>query len=459
MNFAAALEKFGSRPALILPGEGSISYIRLAEDCDNFAAGLPKGKQLLLVEMSNDYPSIVAYLAGLRRGDAVMLLHAGLNPQLKGQLISAYQPDLVWRKGKNGYQLHRAASDGKTPLHDKLTLLLSTSGSTGSPKCVRLTQENLASNASAIATYLRLDESERAITLLPLHYSYGLSVLNSHLAVGASIVVQRQSVVDKGFWKTLREEKVTSISGVPFIYETLARLRFAGLQLPELRYLTQAGGRLAPALVEEFARLCQKRTWQFYVMYGQTEATARISFLMPEKALMKPDSIGSAIPGGRLWLRGEDGKEVKQAGQPGELVYSGPNVMLGYAARRADLGRGDEAQGILATGDIAQYDADGDLYIVGRKKRFIKLFGQRFGLDEIESQLRIQGVTAACGGRDDCLEIVVEGRHDLERLRRRVADGYRVHSKAIRIASLSVLPKTSSGKIDYATLFAGECNG
>jgi acyl-coenzyme A synthetase/AMP-(fatty) acid ligase len=459
LNFAATLENFGTQSALILPGEGVVSYAQLARDCDNFSADLPPGKQLLLIETRNDYPSILAYLAGLRRGDAVMLLDAELGPQLKDQLLAAYQPELIWRREQDGYRLHAGAHSGNTPLHAELALLLSTSGSTGSPKCVRLTLNNLASNAAAIATYLELTPSERAITLLPLHYTYGLSILNSHLAVGAAIVVQQQGILDKGFWQTMREEQVTSLSGVPFIYETLSKIRFAGMPLPALRYLTQAGGRLTPVLVEEFARLCSQRDWRFYVMYGQTEATARISYLPPDKALRKPGSIGTAIPGGKLLLRDEQGREISGPEQAGEMIYLGANVMLGYAEGRGDLHRGDELHGILETGDIARYDADGDLYLVGRKKRFIKLFGQRFGLDEIECRLRSRGLTAACGGRDDHLEIIVEGEHDLAELRKALAAEYRVHSKAIRVASLAELPKTSSGKIDYANLFAGGGNG
>lgn len=459
MNFAATLEKFGSRPALILPGERVISYAQLARRCDNFATRLPKGKQLLLIETRNDYPTIFAYLTGLRRGDTVMLLDAELAPQLKEKMISAYKPDLTWRREQENYRLNSEISTNKTPLHDELALLLSTSGSTGSPKCVRLSLNNLASNAAAIAKYLALTPSERAITLLPLHYTYGLSILNSHLAVGAAIVVQQQGILDKDFWRTMREEKVTSLSGVPFIYETLAKIRFASMKLPDLRYLTQAGGRLAPALVEEFAQLCDRRDWRFYVMYGQTEATARISYLPPAKALSKPASIGNTIPRGKLILQDEEGKEICQPDQPGEMIYRGPNVMLGYAEGRADLSRGDELNGVLETGDIARYDADGDLYIVGRKKRFIKLFGQRFGLDQIESHLRAQGIIAACGGRDDRLEIVIEGDQDPEELRKAIAGEYRVHSRAIRVSYCPELPKTSSGKIDYATLFPGGSDG
>lgn len=455
MNFATSLEKHGSQTALILPGERTVSYVQLARDCDHFAAEFPKGKQLLLIETRNDYFSILAYLTGLRRGDAVMLLDAALDQKLKEKLIAGYQPDLIWRLEGGDYRLLHQQPADKPPLYADLALLLSTSGSTGSPKSVRLTLKNLASNAAAISEYLELTSSERAITLLPLHYTYGLSVLNSHLAVGAAITIQPWGILEKNFWRIMREEQVTSLSGVPFIYETLSKIHFPRIELPDLRYLTQAGGRLAPNLVEEFAKLSQQRSWQFYVMYGQTEATARISYLPPKKVLIKPNSIGNAIPGGKLLLRDEAGQEIGRPYQPGELIYSGANVMLGYAEGRADLERGDELNGVLATGDIAYYDNEGDLYIVGRKKRFIKLFGQRFGLDEIESRLGTQGLTAACGGRDDCLEIIIEGEHELEEIRRTIAASYRVHSKAIKISTMPSLPKTSSGKIDYVKLFAG----
>ena len=456
--FATDLEKFGSRTALLAPDGLSLSYRELAARCDQLACRFRNRRQLLVVETRNDFDSIIAYLAALRQEMPVMLLDAALNPQLKAQILDRYQPELLWQKTGPSYELIRRQAVANEP-NPKLALLLSTSGSTGSPKAVRLSADNIHSNAMSISHYLSLHESETAITLLPLHYSYGLSILNSHLAVGAQIVVQQHSVVDKNFWQLMHTHEVTSLSGVPFVYETLRKLRFSTMQLPHLRTLTQAGGRLAPGLVEEFAQLSRQRNWQFFVMYGQTEASARISYLSPELVLSKPSSIGKAIPGGTLFLQDENSQEIRQPEIAGELVYSGGNVMLGYAEKRADLLRGDELQGVLKTGDIARYDQDGDFYIVGRKKRFIKLFGQRFSLDEVENRLRQNGVAAACCGHDDLLQVYVEGTCNPADLRKTLAEDYRIYSRAIQVIPVAQLPKTSSGKVDYRELSGEVANG
>ena len=261
------------------------------------------------------------------------------------------------------------------PVHEKLALLLATSGSTGSPKLVRLSRENVESNARAIREYLKLDETERPITTLPMQYTYGLSILNSHLLAGGCILMTKESCVQEGFWKFFREQKATSLGGVPYTYQILKRLRFFEQEFPWLRSMTQAGGKLPADLVTEVGTWAQARGIRFYVMYGQTEATARMSYLPPEDCLKKPGSIGIPVPGGKFSLLGEDGEPVCGTGVDGELIYEGANVSLGYAKNKEDLMRGDENRGVLHTGDIARRDADGYYYIAGRKKRFIKLYG------------------------------------------------------------------------------------
>ncbi|RYI97112.1 MAG: AMP-dependent synthetase, partial [Actinomycetales bacterium] len=212
-------------------------------------------------------------------------------------------------------------------LHPDLRLLLSTSGSTGSPKLVRLSRENLTSNAHAIADYLDLHGDDRAITSLPLHYCYGLSVLHSHLVRGAGVVLTDLSVVDECFWDLCRRARVTTLSGVPYTFELLHRSGFAEREPGSLRRVTQAGGRLRPEAVREYADTCATRGIDFFVMYGQTEATARMAYLPPALAAAHPDAAGIAIPGGHLRID----SVPDQPADVGEVVYSGPNVMLGYA--------------------------------------------------------------------------------------------------------------------------------
>ena len=225
-------------------------------------------------------------------------------------------------------------------LHPDLALLLSTSGSTGSPKLVRLSHDNLRCNAASIADYLGLTPDDRAITSLPMHYCYGLSVVHSHLLVGAGLVLTDLSVVDECFWRLAEDAGATSFAGVPYTFEQLERSGFTERALPSLRYVTQAGGRMAPERVGRWRDHGRRSGWDLVVMYGQTEATARMAWLPPDRADAHPEAVGIPIPGGSFRLEPVD--EVDEPGV-GELVYAGPNVMQGYAVSAADLARGSGA--------------------------------------------------------------------------------------------------------------------
>ena len=241
-------------------------------------------------------------------------------------------------------------------LYGELGLLLTTSGSTGSPKFVRQSYTNILDNARSIVTYLELDETERPITTLPMNYTYGLSIINSHLLVGASILVTDKTLMEKEFWSFFKESKATSFGGVPYTYEMLDKLRFYRMELPSLRTMTQAGGKILPELHEKFAKYAKEQGKRFVVMYGQCEATARMGYLPYEKAVEKKGSMGIVIPGGKFRLIDVNGKEITDPYITGELVYEGKNVTLGYAECKDDLGKGDERGGILETGDMAQFE-------------------------------------------------------------------------------------------------------
>jgi long-chain acyl-CoA synthetase len=229
---------------------------------------------------------------------------------------------------------------------------MTTSGSTGSPKLVRLSYGNLAANAGAIATYLAIGAEDRAITTLPVNYVYGLSVVNSHLHAGASIVLSTASLTEKRFWELLKAQRATTFSGVPYTFELLHRLGWSRMNLPSLKVLTQAGGKLNASLVREFASQCQARGIRFYVMYGAAEATARMSYLPPSMVMDKAASIGIAIPGGEFTLEGPDNSPIDKPETVGELIYRGPNVSLGYAECRRDLALGDERGGGMGMASI-----------------------------------------------------------------------------------------------------------
>ncbi|QKV96400.1 AMP-binding protein [Streptomyces sp. NA02950] len=427
-------------PALVdADADRSWSYAQLADRVRHRATALATGRKALAVCLARpDIDSVTGYLAALAADHAVLLLDGTADPAAVDAIIRAYRPEFVL-DGDRTVPLEGAAD----PVHRDLAVLLCTSGSTGSPKFVRLSTGNLDTNAAQIVSFLGIGPHERAVQSLPLHYSYGLSVLNSHLLAGASVLLTRSSLVRKGFWDTLRHTGCTSFAGVPSAYTILERTGFERRDLPALTTLTQAGGRMAPETVLRFARTMRDRGGRLVVMYGQTEATARIAYLPPDRALDKPDRIGGPVPGGALSLADD-----------GELIYTGPNVMLGYARGRADLARGDDMGGRLPTGDLARVDDEGLFTIVGRKRRVAKLCGQRINLDELESLLAVHA-TVATLELDEKLVIARApgaGAATAGDLARIVRERIRIPTRFIRVRDVESIPRTTSGKTDYAHL-------
>lgn len=443
-------------PWLELPGDPRADAIVLADRTvtreelralvDDAGRSLAGTRRLVLVAMENRLEPLVAYLAALRQGHAV-LLAAGDRPDVLEGLRGVWDPDIEV-SAEGAVLVHR--DEPAAPLHPDLALLLSTSGSTGSPKLVRLSYDNLTSNAEQIAEFLQIRETDCAATTLPLHYCYGLSVLHSHLARGAGIALTDLAVVDECFWDLARRAQVTSLAGVPWTFEMLERSGFAGLDLPHLRYVTQAGGRLDPDRVQHWARLGQERGWDFFVMYGQTEATARMAYLPPDLALSSPGSIGVPVPGGAL--------EVVD----GELHYTGPNVMLGYAERPADLALGRTTTR-LRTGDLGRVGNDGLYEVTGRSSRHVKVLGHRVDLDVVERRLREAGRDVRVAGREGLVAVSVRaegggtagrGGVDQGAVRRAAATAGHVPLGAVRVVEVSDHPTLSGGKVDQQAIVA-----
>jgi acyl-CoA synthetase (AMP-forming)/AMP-acid ligase II len=423
---------------------------------------------LALIYFRNDLPSVENYLACFRSGQAALLADAGTDPSFQQRLIAAYRPglilsscasdDAVFPEGE--YRAH-SAGEGRfcwrrreEPTgrpHPELGLLMTTSGSTGSPKVVRLSRRNVVANATSIARGLGLGPEHRPITSLPMHYSYGLSVLNSHLIGGAEIVLTGEGILSAGFWDIFRRHKCSSWAGVPYSYDILRRLDLVKLNLPSLRDLTQAGGRLHPDAIAHFHALANRLGARLWVMYGQTEATARISILPPQDLPEKLGSIGLPVEGGR-WHIDPDEAHPRPEGA-GQLVYSGPNVMMGYASSAEDLDAGDRSGQVLATGDVGYLDKDGYGYITGRLKRVAKLMGIRVDLDEIEELVR-GDFPAAVIGNDEKIVIFSELRDEslFRTVRQRLSGQLRVHQSLFEFRTVGPLPLTANGKVDYPKL-------
>jgi long-chain acyl-CoA synthetase len=439
-----AFERHGDAVALIC-ADSTLTY----EGLDRAVAASAEeigGDDLVAVVAATDVDSLVAYLACQRVRRPVLLIDAQLPADRRMDLCDRYLVSLVfdgrWRRLRpSGPQAH-----------PELSLLLSTSGSTGAPKLVRLSRAAVHANASAIARYLSLRAEDVAITSLPFHYSYGLSVVHSHLLVGASIVVADVAVTQREFWDLMKSREVSNLAGVPVIYDWMRRLRVERMELPALRMLTQAGGRLTPDSVRWWAETAGKKGWEFFVMYGQTEATARMAYLPPRLAASHADSIGGPIPGGTFALVGDGGEILEGSDQEGELVYSGVNVMMGYAMEAADLARGDDLGGVLHTGDIAVRDSSGVYRIVGRKSRFLKVFGKRLALDHLEALLAERGLTAVVTGRDDCVMVVARDAQTAEAAAVALCELAGVHRSVVNPFPMIEPPRTSSGKLNYAEM-------
>lgn len=449
--FVTSLAAFGERIALVDEIGERLTYAALAKLVDGLAESLGTRRRLVMVEVASSIPSVVAYLAALRGGHGVIVAKPG-DLAKEGATFSRFRPSAVHRAGSNGFSvLH-----GDDPeLHPELSALYSTSGSTGSAKLVRLSARNIQSNAESIAEYLEIDEHEIAPTALPLSYSYGASILSSHLCRGACVVLTEHSVVDPEFAALLERERCTSLSGVPYTWELILQAGLLTRDWPHLKTLTQAGGKMPSSRVQEIAAWARARGKRFYVMYGQTECTARMAYLPWEFASAHADCVGVAIPGGNFHLIDDSGNVLDGVNVRGQLVYTGPNVMMGYATSREELAlpAGNDER---ITGDLAERNTLGLYRIVGRVSRFSKIMGLRISLDEVETMVQRRGCAhPAVAGNDRLIAICInksEGM-DASALEAAIAAECGIPPGALVVVEVDGdVPHLDNGKVDYVEI-------
>ncbi|MDO4189568.1 MAG: AMP-binding protein [Lachnospiraceae bacterium] len=461
------LGKYSERIALIDEQEVKITYGQLSEIGEDICKNV-ENRSLVFILCTNSIGSVVGYTAFMNHKIVPLMLNAHLDRELLNELLRIYQPSYLWIPENMtdefsmfqvvintcSYSLLKTNYQLKHELYEELALLLTTSGSTGSPKFVRQSYKNIKANTESIISYLKLDENERPITTLPMNYTYGLSIINTHLYVGATILMTERSLMEKEFWTLFKEQKATSFGGVPYTYEMLDRLRFARMDLPYLRTMTQAGGKLSVELHKKFAAYAEENGKEFIVMYGQCEATARMGYLPADQAVKKCGSMGIAIPNGQLSLIDENGKEITEHHKVGELIYRGDNVTLGYAESVADLLKGDERNGVLVTGDMAETDDEGFFYIVGRKKRFLKIYGNRVNLDEIDQMIKSHYTDVDCAsiGVDDHMKIIITNPDLVDSVKHYVAEKTKLNPVAFQVKYIPEIPKNDAGKTLYKVL-------
>ena len=453
--------------ALIANDSSTMTYSELLDVSAVFSRYLiPRSLVLSLCE--NSIASVAGYCSFLNNQVVPILYSNKADLELIADALGTYTPrylyipsyrceefpsyDVIYRFRNYALLENRAVS--LVHIHQDLGLLLSTSGSTGSRKLVRLSYNNIESNAKAIASYLGIDKYQRAITSLPMNYVYGLFVINSHLVSGATVLLTDDSVIMKSFWDFFKREHATSLAGVPWTFEQLKRIRFSRMELPTLQYITQSGGKFSYELQKEFADLLQAQGKKLFVMYGQTEGTGRMFYLPSELSGIKIGSIGKPLEIGRAELVDEEGHLLEEAESEGELVYYGTNVSMGYAETLYDLGKADENCGRLLTGDIAKRDEDGYYYIVGRKKRFLKIYGNRISLDEVDRLVKQKfcDVDCASTGQDDYLKVYIDQADVVSDVRQYISSVLNISEKNTTVDYISCIPKNESGKVIFAKL-------
>jgi len=384
-----------------------LSYSELNDSVKEIAERFnAPNKSLAFLYAKNRVGAVVALLALQKAGHCVALLNPELPQHVKLSLQALYTPRFtvtldpiegkVNSENSSGMDWNINiivdAKIGDAPIHDDVSLLLSTSGSTGTPKFVKLTDANLQENAASISQVLGLTSEDIAFGHLPLQYSFGLSILTSHLLVGGCVSLTEFTLMERGFWQRFKDDGITNLSGVPWHYQTLQKMKPERLPLKQLRIFTQAGGALSQDVKSVFHDFASANDAEFFVMYGQTEASPRISTLSHESFKIAPNSVGTVLPRGELSIVDEDLQSLK-VGEIGQVVYDGPNVMMGYAMKFSDLVKGDETGGRLLTGDLGFLDDAGFLTITGRADRMVKLAGLRINLDDI---LKVLQVHANC---------------------------------------------------------------
>lgn len=459
------LDRFDSKQmAIIDDSNHRVTYGELCEFTDKMKS-LQMNRSVLFCLCENSAGALAGIIAFETIKVVPLLLNAAIEKELLTNLDSIYAPSYYWvpkssdkiPSGKIIFEQYDylLIETGKPPysVNDKLSLLMTTSGSTGSPKLVRYKYGNLEANAKNVAKVFQWTDQERCIADLPIQYTMGLNVINSHLIVGATILLIKSNLMSMNFWNFIKEQKGTNFTGVPYSYEIMMKLRFTRMDLPDLHTLAEGGGKLTDDLFIKLADYAAKTGKRFCPTFGTTETSARMAFCPPELAVEKIGSIGKAIPEGELFLLDESGNEILQAEAQGELGYRGPNVTMGYGICREDLQKDDEWLGEYHTGDIARRDKDGFYFIVGRKKRFLKLFGLRVSLDQCERLLKtdFEG-EFACVGTDKKMIIYGTNQAVIDSVPKYLSEKLNMNILAFEARHIEEMPKNDSGKTIYAKL-------
>ena len=457
-------QQYKKNKALIFENNEFILYNDLIKKIENFSANIKK-RSLIFLQCKNSFESIVGYLGSIKSNCVVSLIDDKISDDLFLKLVNKYHPDFIFFEKKSikklnnfsvaysfgSYELLVVKKKIEKKLNDKLSLLISTSGSTGTSKLVRQSTDNLNYNTNSIVKYLDISQTDIAMTTLPMSYVYGLSIINTHLNQGASIVLNSKSVLEKEFWNSLQKNKVSNFGGVPHTYSILEKINFKNYNLESLKYTTQAGGKINKKTAENVVKIYNSLDIKLYLMYGAAEATARMSYL-PWENINKLESIGKAIPGGEFFLKDSNSKIINETNTHGELIYKGKNVSMGYAENLEDLSKGDENKGTLETGDIAYKDKDNCYYLVGRKDRYIKIYGMRINLQELEdiiSKFDFENICMQDQDKENTINVFIKDKFEFKELKKIITSVTKIHPSVFVFKTVKNFPLNRNSKISY----------
>lgn len=448
----------GDGNTFLLSGDRTFTYEEVFDIGDKLFSD--EKKELVLILCNKDIDTIIAYVGALRNNKVPLLLDSSYKNDLIQRFIHDYSPSYIvcgttanvagdryaFEHNFLTSVVYKSLTVVNYQIYQELALLIPTSGSTGDPKCVRLSANNVDMCTESVCEYLDFDQNRTAMSMLPIHYSYGLSVLHNCIYRRARYVLSKLTILDKEIWDEIEKFQVTDFSGVPFMMKLLCRIDIDYDKMDSVKYITQAGGHLAEGVTKQLFDEFSLQNKRYYTMYGQTEASPRISYLAPEHAIAKAGTVGVPISCGEVFIR-----DTGEKFGVGELCYKGPNVALGYATGFKDLKLGDEFNGTLLTGDIAEIDSDGFIKIIGRNKRIVKITGISVNLDKVEKDLNEYWPDVAVVGKDDKLVVLSENK-ELDALKKFFSEKYNFNKVNIKIKHIEEIPLNASGKNDYKRL-------
>ena len=466
MRLFRDFNKYKNNIAIIDNENSNLSYKQILKETNKIKKKI-KNKSLILIISENTLGSLLAYIFCIMNNHVAIILDSKTTKKNILKIFKNYQPNYIFLSKEMKTLLNKNCSEKynfydqnlmknkinkKKKLNRNLSVLLSTSGSMGSIKFVKLSKSNLKSNTDSIINYLKINNKDSAITNLPISYSYMLSIINTHFEVGGSIIISKHSLIEKKFWKIFKNSKVTSFNGVPYTYEMLIRIGLKNIKIKTLKYLTQAGGKLEKKKLKEIINFCKKNNIKFFSMYGQTEASPRISYLKPEFSEKKIGSIGKGLLGNKIYLINNNGKEILEPYMVGEIINEGKNVFMGYSKNSNDLSNPNEKNYKLNTGDLGFFDKDGFFFITGRVNRIAKIFGNRIDLGDLESLMSQKSYRVACLSDNNKIFIFIEKNYNKTNLINSISKITNLNISSFELIKLKHFPRTSNNKISYSEL-------